>query len=260
MNPTGNKLASVLRFPLRLAYRFSRGLCDVVFPRSCVITGKALEGGKMFFISEEGVEKLCFIHAEGACVRCGVAVAECGQAVKMCRECLAGTNALQIGASRSVLRLDHVSRPIIFALKYWKNPDIAGDMALLAMSSRGFVEHLSDAILVPVPLHKKRFRKRGYNQSLCLAKAFAGIATGARVEPLLRRIHETGTQTCLDVSDRRKNVHDAFALNPGVKLDSRKRYVLIDDVFTTGSTLSECARVLRLHGAVKVDAATFAHG
>lgn len=236
-------------------------LLDVVFPRSCVITGKALAGGELKFVSEDGAKKLCFIHAENACSRCGCPVAGSVDSVKICKDCLnRGDDELQAECSRSVVRLDRFSRPIVFSLKYWKHPAIARDMATLAKRSRGFVEHLSGAVLVPVPLYKKRFRWRGYNQSLYLAKAFAEIAPGARVEDLLERMRDTGTQTRLDADERRKNVRKAFVLKKGAKLNPLERYVLIDDVFTTGATLSECARALRIRGAVKIDAATFAHG
>lgn len=238
-----------------------RGALDVVFPRSCVITGTALDGGELTFISEKGAGKLCFIHDENACSRCGSLVTGSFGTVKICKDCVnRGDDELQAERSRSVVRLDRFSRPIVFSLKYWKHPAIARDMAILATHSRGFVEHLSGAVLVPVPLYKKRLRWRGYNQSLHLAKAFAEIVPGARVEELLMRTRDTGTQTRLDAGERRKNVHKAFSLKKGVRLNPLERYVLIDDVFTTGATLSECARALRMRGAVKIDAATFAHG
>lgn len=249
------------RFVAAFLLHWIRGALDVVFPRSCVITGAALDGGELKFISEKGAEKLRFIHAENACSRCGSPVAGSADSVKICKDCVnRGDDELQAERSRSAVCLDRFSRPIVFSLKYWKHPAIARDMASLAKRSQGFVEHLSGAVLVPVPLYKKRFRRRGYNQSLYLAKALAEIAPGARVEELLCRTRDTGTQTRLDADERRKNVHKAFSLKKGLKLNPLERYVLIDDVFTTGATLSECARALRLRGAVKIDAATFAHG
>ena len=71
---------------------------------------------------------------------------------------------------------------------------------------------------------------------------------------------ETASQTRLDRAARRKNVAKAFALKPGQKIDSSRRYVIIDDVLTTGATLHACAQVLRDAGAVAVDAAALAHG
>ncbi len=254
----------ILRFGKALrrsALAFFRGLTDTIFPRSCVITGKALGDGELEFISEAGAKLLYTIHAADACPRCGAFSAGEGQTERICRNCAdRGGEELHIGRSRSVVRLDRFSRPIVFSLKYWKHPAMARDMATLAKRSRGFSEYLENAVLVPVPLYRKRLRTRGYNQSLHLAQAFAAIAPGARVEDVLERRRDTGTQTHLDAADRRENVQGAFSAKPGFKADPHKRYVLIDDVFTTGSTLSECARALRRRGACIIDAATFAHG
>lgn len=254
-----NRNAGMNRFAELFRY-FLCGICDVIFPRSCIITGKALDEGPLKFISEEGVEKLHFIHSGSACSRCGTPLAGTGISAGYCKDCFENGDDTVTGGSRSVLCLDRFSRPIVFSLKYWKHPAIARDIAILSSRSRGFIEHLSGAILVPVPLYKKRFRRRGYNQSLHLAKAFAEIAPGTRVEDLLLRTRDTGTQTRLDADERRKNVCEAFSVKAGTQLDPKVRYVLIDDVFTTGATLSECALAMRARGAVKIDSATFAHG
>ncbi|MBC8009509.1 MAG: ComF family protein, partial [Burkholderiales bacterium] len=82
----------------------------------------------------------------------------------------------------------------------------------------------------------------------------------ARVAELLRRVADTQTQTNLDREQRRANLKNAFALAPGAGITSDLRHVLIDDVFTTGSTLNACAAVLRRAGVPKVDVCTFGHG
>ena len=87
---------------------------------------------------------------------------------------------------------------------------------------------------------------------------FCGGAT--RVEPLLRRVVDTGTQTALDRRTRMANLKNAFALAPGATLNPTLHYILVDDVFTTGSTLNSCARALRRSGGVNVDVITFGHG
>ncbi|MCE5236596.1 MAG: ComF family protein [Clostridiaceae bacterium] len=102
--------------------------------------------------------------------------------------------------------------------------------------------------LVPVPIHKKRLRKRGYNQSALIA-ALVGAQYGIRVdETLLTRAKDTRTQTKLSVDARRKNVKGAFAARPCGGLS----ILLVDDVKTTGSTLSECAKTLKKAGAARV--------
>jgi predicted amidophosphoribosyltransferase len=78
-------------------------------------------------------------------------------------------------------------------------------------------------------------------------------------EPI-RRVIDTPTQTALDRRTRQENLKNAFALRKGADVNSAERYVLIDDVFTTGSTLNACASVLRRAGGVSVDVVTFGHG
>jgi ComF family protein len=109
-------------------------------------------------------------------------------------------------------------------------------------------------LLAPVPLHPSRLRRRGFNQSLLLAQAFPE----AHLErELLIRVRPTPPQTGLNSKERRENVKGAFAV-PRPELVKGKRILLIDDVFTTGATVRECAKVLRKAGANRVDILTVA--
>jgi ComF family protein len=111
-------------------------------------------------------------------------------------------------------------------------------------------------IIVPVPLHPTRERERGFNQASLLAESLsAQISTPSK--PLLERIRYTTTQTALDRAERMENLHNAFRLRKNADVRGL-RVLLIDDVLTTGSTLSECARVLKRAGATSVHAATAA--
>jgi ComF family protein len=111
-------------------------------------------------------------------------------------------------------------------------------------------------LVVPVPLHPTRERERGFNQAALLAERLAALAA-IPLRPALERIRYTTTQTAYDRAERMENLHGAFRLRKNE--DVRELHVLlIDDVLTTGSTLSECARILRAAGAVSVHAATAA--
>ncbi|MEP6937401.1 MAG: ComF family protein [Chthoniobacterales bacterium] len=110
--------------------------------------------------------------------------------------------------------------------------------------------------VVPVPLHPARERERGFNQALLLAELFC-ITHRLGLQPLLERIRYTTTQTAFDRTERMENLRDAFRLRKNADVRGL-RVLLIDDVLTTGSTLSECARVLKAAGAVSVHAATAA--
>ena len=106
-------------------------------------------------------------------------------------------------------------------------------------------------LLLSVPLHHSRLRRRGYNQALELARPLARAAgVPLRHDALLRR-RSTAAQTELDAVARRRNVHGAFAVREGVALPAH--VAVLDDVMTTGATLAECARVLRRAGVQRVD-------
>jgi ComF family protein len=101
---------------------------------------------------------------------------------------------------------------------------------------------------------------RGYNQAALIARALAKIVSGAQYEELLVRPKSTPTQTDLPRGRRLKNVKNAFAPKAKAVMDVRRRYVIIDDVITTGATLEACSRVLRKAGAIRVDVAALGHG
>jgi ComF family protein len=111
-------------------------------------------------------------------------------------------------------------------------------------------------IIVPVPLHPTRQRERGFNQASLLAELLSEQIS-IQSKPALERIRYTTTQTALDRAERMENLHNAFRLRKNMDV-RRLRVLLIDDVLTTGSTLSECARILKRAGAVSVHAATAA--
>jgi len=114
-------------------------------------------------------------------------------------------------------------------------------------------------VVVPVPLHARKLRQRGFNQSALIAEEFINLVSGnMTLHPrvLLRR-RETESQIGLTRHQRRENIRGAFIVSRLQEIDGRN-VLLIDDVFTTGTTVSECARVLLRAGASKVFVATVA--
>jgi ComF family protein len=111
-------------------------------------------------------------------------------------------------------------------------------------------------VIVPVPLHPARQRQRGFNQAAVLAQLLSD-KIGIPVSSALQRIRFTTTQTAFDRSERMKNLRGAFRLRRKADVQGLQ-VLLIDDVLTTGATLSECARVLKKAGATSVYAATAA--
>ena len=177
----------------------------------------------------------------------------------MCVKCEGLEPAFRHG--RTAVLFKGPARSLVIELKYHRGLHVLADMAEIFRRSRPLMEEVRGAILVPVPLHARKSRERGYNQALLLAKALADAAgSGTRIECLLQRVVDTPTQTAFDRRTRMANLKNAFALAPGAVLNPSLHYILVDDVFTTGSTLNSCARAMRRAGVLSLDVVTFGHG
>ena len=113
--------------------------------------------------------------------------------------------------------------------------------------------------LIPIPLHKRKFRERGYNQAELIARGVSEeIGIPVRTD-LVRRWRFTETQTQLSLEQRQKNMEDAFEIVSDNQTEvSGKEYLIVDDVITTGATITSCARELVGAGALRVIAASSA--
>ena len=160
--------------------------------------------------------------------------------------------------ARAAVVYNEVSGALVSRLKYGDRPELARFCARL-MAGAGHALWADCPVLVPVPLHRSRQLRRGYNQSLELARALGAI-TGLAVDPLLvRRVKRTRQQVGLSGSARERNVAGAFAAHPDTLNRLRgRRVTIIDDVLTTGSTVKAMTRALRKAGADTVDVMTFA--
>lgn len=130
------------------------------------------------------------------------------------------------------------------------------------IQQEGFVNYCSvdNLLITSVPLHTKRGRKRGYNQSELLAKELSLHSNLTQVSAVLLRQISTKPQFELKKEERTKNILGAFALNPKFKNKLKGRdVILVDDITTTGATLRECAKVLKKSGVGKVLGVTLAH-
>lgn len=112
-------------------------------------------------------------------------------------------------------------------------------------------------VVIPVPLHRRRLLKRGFNQSALLAAAVTRKLRCRLDITALTRLISTPPQTAQDLESRRRNVHNAFGVSYPERVAGQK-VLLVDDVLTTGATANECARVLRAAGARTVDVLTIA--
>ncbi len=144
----------------------------------------------------------------------------------------------------------------LWAFKYHGRTDIGWRLGTMLGMRCPFAPGEHD-VVVPVPLHPARLRRRGFNQAWVLATPVARRLQVPIVGSRLRRVRPTASQVALPERDRRRNVRGAFvvvARRPVAGL----RVLLVDDVFTTGATVAECARALSAAGAAAVDALTLA--
>ena len=245
-----------------------RGLSDTIFPPTCVhCRALVVEGGKSAEIrSSQGFRHLCarcvaqleFVHPPH-CTTCGHPFYGLVEGERQCVKCEGLEPAFREG--RTAVLFKGPARALVIELKYHRGLHVLHDMAEIFRRSPALLANVRGATVVPVPLHSRKARERGYNQALLLATALAEVAgEPTRVTPLLRRIVDTQTQTAFDRRTRMANLKNAFALAPRAAINPALHYVLVDDVFTTGSTLNSCARALRRAGALNLDVVTFGHG
>jgi ComF family protein len=160
--------------------------------------------------------------------------------------------------ARAAVIYSGVARRLVQALKYGDGTGLAPSMARWMM--RAGAELVADAdVVVPVPLHWRRFLRRRFNQSAELARALAQLA-GKPFEPLaVTRVKGTRQQVGLGLSAREDNVRGAFRVLPQHDILVRgRRVLLVDDVYTTGATAAAVTRALKRGGAAGVDVLTFA--
>jgi ComF family protein len=182
------------------------------------------------------------------------------RAISLRMECCAACRRAPgaIDAGRAVGIYEGALRDIVHSFKYEGRRSVGATLGRMLRSvSEGLI---SDArCAVPVPLHASRRLHRGFNQAADLSRAL-----GIPVVHALWRTRATAVQAGLTASARRRNVRGAFRISPLLRsrtLDSHvagRSIVLVDDVWTTGATLNECARVLKEAGATEVRALTVA--
>jgi ComF family protein len=241
------------------ARRTWRTVTDLVFPPLCVACGGLVTEQTAFrHVCASCDRKLPRVKPP-ACRVCGHPFEGVVEGPRTCPHCRRLRPVFREGLTAT--RFRGAARALVIELKYHHGLHVVEDMETVFRETPHVRERVVDAVLVPVPLHPRKLRERGFNQSEHLSRALVRAVDGrARVEELLIRCIDTQTQTAFDRRRRMGNLKNAFALAPGARILRDQPYVLVDDVFTTGSTLNRCARVLREAGIVTLDVLTFAHG
>lgn len=159
---------------------------------------------------------------------------------------------------RSVALYDNLARVLVHSLKYRDRTDLAPMMAGWMLRAGDGTVEAADAI-VPVPLHRFRLLWRKFNQSSELARALGGLSGRPVLVDAVRRTKRTRRQIGLGPRAREENVRGAFTVTPeGREALFGRRVVLVDDVYTTGATVSAVTRALKRAGAADITVLTFA--
>lgn len=227
---------------------------DMVLPPRCLGCGDMIEGTDG--LCADCWRRLTFLGSPH-CRHCGYPLPHSVAAMPVCGVCAIEPPVYD--RARAALRYDDAASGMILRFKHADRTDIARLFG--RMMSRAGADLLAACdILAPVPLHRWRLLKRGYNQAALLAAAIASGSERPMVPDLLQRIRSTASQQGLSGQQRRQNITgNAFRLHPwhGERVLG-KRVLLIDDVLTTGATVTACARALGKAGASAVDVLTLA--
>jgi ComF family protein len=225
------------------------------FPSFCKICGRLLEKPGERILCRDCLERI-ELSRSPKCPFCGKLYEGAGES-HACGACAASPPSFS--RHRSAGRYRGVLKDVLLLLKYGKCRPLAPILGkAIHESLRRDGELWRDVdLIVPVPLYKKRRRERGFNQSADIARDI-GRRTGIPVaHKVLQKIRSTPPQTSLERRDRIENVRGAYAVGRKRAVEGRI-VLLVDDVYTTGSTLGECTRVLRGAGAAEVRAVTVA--
>ncbi len=211
---------------------------DLLFPQWCIGCGK--EGDFICYSCCRSLPRI----VPPLCPMCG----KPQPSGILCPSCV-GWQA-RIEGIRSPFRFDGVMRQAIYQLKYRNLRALASTLAKLLNDYLG-TNPVPGEVLVPVPLHQKRLRERGYNQSSLLAQELGKLTKLPVVDNcLIRQRHTPPQARTSTVDERRSNVADAFTCRDHRLQD--RQVLLVDDVSTSGATLDACAAALKAAGATMV--------
>ena len=224
-------------------------MMEVLFPYRCPICDRILSGGMVF--CPMCAKTLPFME-EPRCKVCGKHMEDDEEA--LCEDC--GKIPHSFIQSRAAFMYTGKVRRSLYRFKYGGRRYARG----FALKNGEWIREIRPDVIVPIPLHRKRQRQRGYNQALCLGRELS-LALHIPLRDVLVRTRETAPQKRLSRDSRKKNLKNAFQIDKdGVQYIQYEHVLVVDDIYTTGSTLDEAAQVLMSHGAEGIYGAVCAIG
>jgi len=231
----------------------ARAVLDALLPPQCPITGDTVSAPGV--LSAKGWSQIRFID-DPVCAGCGAPFAyNHGEGVQ-CGACHADKHSFD--SARAAILYDDASHKLVVSFKHGDRTEFAPMFGKwLARAGASLINEQS--IVIPTPLHPRRLAVRRYNQAALIA-GFAANDLGCAYAPQgLTRTRATQPQKLLSEDARKRNVAGAFAVREEmIELVRDAHIIVVDDVLTTGATVSACARALKKAGAARVDALVLA--
>lgn len=237
---------------------------DLIYPPAlyCVCCGKIIDETRPYRLCNDCMDGMKWI-GDRLCSKCGKILASSNPSCT-CFSCREHPHNYDRGYTCTEYGTHE--RAIVFALKYDGRADIAVSIGeiladrMLAEFEAYELSAMYDMVL-PVPVHPKKKSRRGYNQAALIGEEFAKRVGLTCDDSLLMRARETHIMRSLGPDQRRENIRGAFNIRPaGMPRIAGKSVLLVDDIYTTGATIDEIARVLKDAGASRVDFLSFASG
>lgn len=228
-----------------------KAIIDYIFPIRCISCYE-------LNIAEDGLCALCWSKlafiSKPYCQICGSYLEISILEEVTCSKCL--INQPIYTSARSIMKFDEYSKILIHAFKYYDKTNLAKIFAkLICHRYENYINNVD--LIIPVPMHKLKRLVRMYNHAYLLALAIAKIVNKPVYYDILIKTKWTKSQASLTKAQREKNLTGSFKINSG-KLLQNKKILLVDDVKTTGTTISKCTKLLKNYGAKDVYVVTIA--
>ena len=225
-----------------MKFVFIKSLISLMFPNHCIVCGNLMQSRNMNYLCIECINKnLDYIHKDEyiRCERCGK-VLENNNSICICKD-----EELYFDECKSMLYYNNNTVDLIHKMKFSHRYLICKDFA--AMLSYYYKDYIKsyDAVSF-VPLGKKRFLERGYNQSEIIAETISNILDIKLIDDIIVRKKETKAISSLNSKTERMNmIKNAFSVNSSYQSLNKINLLIVDDVFTTGSTLNELSKEIK---------------
>ena len=236
-------------------------ILSLLYPNNCAFCQKGLSYNRTeTYVCSECMEKLSFCIRNQRCSLCGSPIDDMKHS--LCRECYAAKkNGIPI-------YYDKITAPVIYdhnvkdAIVYLKKGRFLGAVSTFCHLIEAMIKADFDGVnfdfIVSVPPRQQRMRETNFDQSKIIAENLAKIIKVKYLRNSMKRLRETEKQSDLGLFERKTNLDGAFSLKRPAEIFKNKIVLVIDDVSTTGSTINECARILKQAGAAKVYGAVLA--